>query len=265
MSNVVVAAVMTAIAGLATGIGGLAVFFSKKANKKFLAFTLGISAGVMIYVSFVELFAKAQEVLSESFGERGGAIWTVVAFFAGIVIIAVIDKIIPEPKDASESRMIEIKQEKVRDSHLMRTGIVTALALGIHNFPEGMATFMSAVSSPALALPVVFAIAIHNIPEGIAVAVPVYFATGNRKKAFLLSLASGFAEPVGAIIGYIALAPFIGETVNAVVFAGIAGIMVFISVNELLPSAEGYGEHNLSICGLICGMAIMAVSLIVFI
>lgn len=266
MSNEAIAVILTAVAGMATGIGGLTAFISKKTNKRFLAFTLGISAGVMIYVSFVELFAKALSHLTLQFGEKCGTIYTYAAFFCGILIIAVVDRFIPEPhvSDGDEQEH-GCTEGGDCDKRLLRTGLVTALALGIHNFPEGMATFMSAISSPVLALPIVVAIAIHNIPEGIAVAVPVYFATGNKKKAFIYSFVSGLAEPVGAIIGYVILAPFIGETLNSVIFAMIAGIMVFISVNELLPSAEGYGEHNLSIYGLIAGMAVMAVSLVAFI
>ena len=147
----------------------------------------------------------------------------------------------------------------------MRTGIFTALAVGIHNFPEGLATFISALQEPSVAIPIVVAIAIHNIPEGIAVSVPIYYATGNKKKAFLLSLVSGLSEPVGALIGYIILLPFMSETLFGILFAVVAGIMVFISLDELLPSARAYGEHHLSIYGMVAGMTVMAVSLWLFI
>ena len=146
----------------------------------------------------------------------------------------------------------------------MRTGLLTALAIAIHNFPEGLATFVSALQEPSLAIPIVVAIAIHNIPEGIAVSVPIYYATGDKKKAFLYSSASGLSEPIGAIIGYLILMPFMNDIVYGLLFAGVAGIMVFISLDELLPSAKEYGEHHLSIYGLVAGMAVMAVSLLLF-
>ena len=147
----------------------------------------------------------------------------------------------------------------------MRTGVFTALAIAIHNFPEGLATFVSALQSPEVAIPIVIAIAVHNIPEGIAVSVPVYYATGNKKRAFFLSFASGLSEPVGALIGYLILMPFMSDVVYGVLFAAVAGIMVFISLDELLPSAREYGEHHLSIYGLVAGMAVMALSLWLFV
>jgi len=260
MNNVATAILLTAVAGLSTGLGGLFAFFSRKMNTKFLSFTLGISAGVMIYISFAELLVSANTGLAEIYGERIGAIFNAVAFFSGILLVAVVDKLIPDV-EISQS----INSESKRKNGLMHTGIITAMALGIHNFPEGMATFVSALGSPAMALPIVCAIAIHNIPEGIAVAVPIFYATGNRKKAFLYSLFSGLAEPVGAIIGYLILMPFMNDTINNIVFSVVAGIMVFISVDELLPAAHDYGESNLSVFGFVLGMAVMAISLIGFI
>ena len=141
-------------------------------------------------------------------------------------------------------------------------GLLTALAIGIHNFPEGLATFTAALDDATLGVAIAVAIAIHNIPEGIAVSVPIYQATGNRKKAFYLSFLSGLAEPVGALIGYLILMPFISPGVLGAVFAIVAGIMVFISLDELLPAAREWGEHHISIYGVISGMAIMALSLI---
>ena len=146
----------------------------------------------------------------------------------------------------------------------MRMGVFTALAVGIHNFPEGMATFVSAFQEPSVAIPIVAAIAIHNIPEGIAVSVPIYQATGSRKKAFLYSFLSGLAEPIGALLGWLILIPIMSDMVYGIIFAGVAGIMVFISVDELLPAAREYGEHHLSIYGVIAGMMVMALSLLLF-
>ncbi len=254
MKNVLTAIIMTAIAGLSTGIGGLTVYCSKKMNKKFLSFTLGISAGVMIYISFVELFAKAGTGLGVIYGEILGAIINAVAFFFGIGFVALVDRLIPDGA---------VKKSD-GTGKLMRTGMITAVALSVHNFPEGMATFVSALQSPSLAVPIVVAIAIHNIPEGIAVAVPIFYGTKNRNKAFLYSLLSGLTEPLGAVIGYLILMPFMNETVNCVIFSVVAGIMVFIAVDELLPAAQEYGEHNLSVLGLVVGMMVMAASLIGF-
>ena len=146
----------------------------------------------------------------------------------------------------------------------MRTGLFTALAIAIHNFPEGMATFVSALQEPSLAIPIVVAIAIHNIPEGIAVSVPIFYATGNRKKAFFYSFASGLSEVAGAVVGYTVLMPFMDDRVFGIAFAGVAGIMEFISFDELLPAAREYGEHHLSLYGLFAGMVMMAISLLMF-
>ena len=263
--NVWFAFALTAIAGLSTGIGSAIAFFVKKTNTKFLSVSLGFSAGVMIYVSMIEIFAKAQTSLQIALGEKTGAIVTVLAFFAGMILIAVIDKLIPSEENPHEMRKINSEGQFVNNNEqLMRTGIFTALAIAIHNFPEGLATFVSTLQEPSLAIPIVVAIAIHNIPEGIAVSVPIYYATGDKKKAFLYSFLSGMSEPVGALIGYLILLPFMNEIVYGVLFAGVAGIMVFISLDELLPSAREYGEHHLSIYGLVAGMAVMAASLLMF-
>jgi len=268
MSNVVFAFVLTLIAGLSTGIGSLIAFFSKTDNKKFLSVSLGFSAGVMIYVSMIEIFFKAKDALSVSYGEKTGTLITIAGFFGGMLLIGFIDRLIPSeqnPHEVKDPALMEAGGTNHADkSSLMRTGLFTALAISIHNFPEGLATFVSALQEPSVAIPIVVAIAIHNIPEGIAVSVPIYYATGSRKKAFLYSFASGLSEPVGALIGYLILMPFMNDTVYGILFAIVAGIMVFISVDELLPSARAYGEHHLSIYGLVAGMAVMAVSLWLF-
>lgn len=282
--NVWVALAMTAFAGLSTGIGSAISLFTKKTNEKFLSVSLGFSAGVMIYVSMIEIFVKAQDSLSAALGHKQGAIATVVAFFAGMLLIGIIDKLIPEKDNPHEiqnteelARACKLAQDceipQTQDSaqpadeknKLMRTGLFTALAIAIHNFPEGLATFVSALQEPSLAIPIVVAIAIHNIPEGIAVSVPIYYATNDKKKAFLYSFASGLSEPIGAIIGYLILLPFMNDMVYGLLFAVVAGIMVFISLDELLPAAREYGEHHLSIYGLVAGMMVMAVSLLLFV
>jgi ZIP family zinc transporter len=253
-------------AGLSTGIGGAMAFFAKRTNTRFLSLALGFSAGVMIYVSFVEIFDEARRVLSEEFGERPGTVYTVLAFFGGMLLIALIDKFIPTEENPHEMHSIEEMSEKgkkkKKDRKLMRMGLLTALAIGIHNFPEGLATFTAALQDPGIGIAIAIAIAIHNIPEGIAVSVPIYYATGDKKKAFKLSFLSGLSEPVGALIGYLILMPFMGPLTFGILFAAVAGIMVFISLDELLPAAREYGEHHLSVYGLVGGMVVMAVSLL---
>lgn len=258
---------LTLFAGLSTGIGSALAFFTRKTNERFLSLALGFSAGVMIYVSMIEIFVKAKDSLVGELGIQSGNWITVISFFGGIAFIAIIDKLIPEFENPHEIRKVEeVDQKKAdRDKKLMRMGLFTALAIAIHNFPEGLATFTAAINDPTLGIPIAVAIAIHNIPEGIAVSVPIFYATANKGKAFWYSFSSGLAEPVGAIIGYLILLPFLTPVVFGVLFAAVAGIMVFISLDELLPSAEKYGEHHLSIYGLIAGMVIMAVSLLLFI
>ena len=266
MDNVGLAFLLTLIAGLSTGIGSLIALFQKTANKKFLSASLGFSAGVMIYVSMVEIFFKAKDSLSSSLGQKTGLLITIIGFFCGMLLIGLIDRLIPSAANPHEIADAQNKSSEPKTNRrLMRTGIFTALAVGIHNFPEGLATFVSALQEPSVAIPIVVAIAIHNIPEGIAVSVPIYYATGNRKKAFWTSFASGLSEPVGAAIGYLILMPFMSDIVYGILFAAVAGIMVFISLDELLPSARAYGEHHTAIYGLIAGMAVMALSLWLFV
>lgn len=256
---------LTMFAGLSTGIGSLLAFFTKRTNTRFLSLALGFSAGVMIYVSFIEIFPKAREELSNAYGDSGGFWLTTAAFFAGIFLIAIIDKLIPSFENPHEIKKVEDIDNKTNEqSKLMRMGLFTALAIAIHNFPEGLATFIAALDDPSLGIAIAVAIAIHNIPEGIAVSVPIYYATGNKKKAFWYSFSSGLAEPVGALIGFLILMPFLSPLIFGLIFAGVAGIMVFISIDELLPAAQEFGEHHLSIYGLIAGMMVMAFSLLMF-
>ncbi len=261
---------LTTFAGLSTGIGSAIAFLARRTNAKLLTVSLGFSAGVMIYISFVEIFAKAKTIFSARFGLMTGAIYTTVAFFGGILLIAIIDRFIPSFENPHEIRSVEeMSENKVKKNNkLYRTGIFTAIVVAIHNFPEGIATFMTALNDPSIGIAIAIAIAIHNIPEGIAVSVPIFYATGDRRKAFWYSFLSGLAEPAGAILAYVILLPFIksgdSEIFFASIMAAVAGIMVFISLDELLPSAKEYGEHHWAIYGLIGGMAVMAISLIAF-
>ena len=258
---------LTLFAGLSTGIGSLLAFFTSRTNTKFLSVALGFSAGVMIYISLVEIFFKAKLSLTTVLGDKLGYWLTLVGFFGGMLIIALIDKFIPKKDNPHEVKLVEDVNATEFTIHadserLMKMGIFTALAIAIHNFPEGIATFMSAMQDPSVGVAIAMAVAIHNIPEGIAVSVPIYFATGHRLKAFKLSFLSGLAEPVGAFIAYLLLMPFLNDVMFGMIFAGVAGIMVFISLDELLPAAKKYDETHLSIYGLVSGMIVMAISLV---
>lgn len=247
---------LTLLAGAATGIGSAIAFFARTTNSAFLAVSLGFSAGVMVYVSLTELMTQA--------GAAAGKWPALAAFLCGIAIAMLIDRLVPSYENPHEARGVEDMDSPQARAALMKMGLVSAIAIGIHNFPEGLATFAAALKSPSTGLAVAFAIAIHNIPEGIAVAVPIYYATRSRKKAFVYSALSGLAEPLGAVAGYLLLRPFLTDTVMGMLFASVAGIMVFISFDELLPAAHRYGEHHHAVYGLLGGMAVMAVSLALF-
>lgn len=267
-NNILIAFGLTLFAGLATGVGSALAFFTKRTNTKFLSVVLGFSAGVMIYVSMVEIFVEAKDSLVKALGVVTGSWVNVGAFFAGMFLIALIDKLVPASENPHEMHKVEeicSGQASTGQKKLLRMGTLTALAIAIHNFPEGLATFMAALEEPSLGIAIAIAVAIHNIPEGIAVSIPVYYAIGSRKKAFILSFLSGLSEPLGAIIGYSVLLFFFNDVMFGVLFAAVAGIMVFISLDELLPTAREYGDPHRSIYGLIAGMMVMAVSLLMFI
>jgi len=265
MTNVQLAFLLTIIAGLSTGIGSLIAFFIKEQSTKVLTFAMGFAAGVMLYVSFVEVFPEATDKLISAYGSEAAGTWvSIIAFFAGMLLIAIIDKFIPShenPHEFSDTQEVS----EARKKKLMHVGMLTALALAIHNFPEGIATFVATLEDPSLGMTIAVAIAIHNIPEGIAVSMPIYHATGDSKKAFWYSFLSGVVEPLGAFLGYAILMPYLNEMVMGILLSSVAGIMIFISVDQLLPAAEEYGEHHISIYGLTLGMIVMAISLVLMI
>jgi len=298
MKDVWFALGLTIFAGMATGIGSAVAFAAKRTNYRFLSVATGFSAGVMLYVSFVEIFFKGVDALTVTYGDYWGHWVNAASFFGGMLLIGIIDNLIPAAKNPHETHSEEetaplhdplapipdfrsVASEgsgeslpgehdhRVRHKKLMRMGLFTALAIGIHNFPEGLATFLAALQDPRLGIAIAVAIALHNIPEGISVSVPIFYATGNRKKAFVYSFLSGLSEPVGAGIAYLALRLFMGgETgvippqVMGVLFGGVAGIMVYISLDELLPTSRAYGKGHDSLFGLIGGMLVMALSLL---
>lgn len=281
---VLLAFLLTCVAGGATSIGAALGVLGRGTNPKTLAGGLGLSAGVMLYVSFMELLPQGALVLSDHASGTQGAIssrgmaWAVGSFFIGIALIGVLDRLVPQPVNPHEfaGRMddsggpgpehrdaAEQAADRALRARLLRTGTVTAIALALHNVPEGFATFVAALQSPSVAIPVVAAIALHNIPEGLAVAVPVRRATGSRSTAFWTATMTGLAEPAGAVIGYLLLAPLLTGPGMGAILAGVAGVMVFVSLDELLPAAEETGEHHVVIYSLIAGMAIMALTLLV--
>ncbi|MDK8879033.1 zinc transporter ZupT [Corynebacterium sp. MSK008] len=243
---------LSLFAGLSTGLGGLLVALKRNPSDKFLAASLGFSAGVMVYISLVELLPEGVDALG---GDDRAHLWGTVAFFAGIAVIALIDRFVPEE--------INPHEDPAGGKTMRNVGVVTGLAIAVHNFPEGFASFISALEDPALGLPIAIAIAIHNIPEGVAVAVPLRQATGSKWKAAGWATLSGLAEPLGALIGFLLLRPFLGPETLGVAYAAIAGIMVFVSLDKLLPTAIQTGRHHTAIYGLIAGMAVMAVSLLI--
>lgn len=258
--TVVMALLLTLGAGMATAIGAALSLSGKGPSERMTAGALGLSAGVMIYISLVELLPEAAVNFAIKAGPKDGMALAALSFFGGIAVMAIIDKLVPEDENPHEMHtMDELSQPG--NHHLKRTGMMLAVAIGIHNFPEGMATFVSALDGISVALPIVIAIAIHNIPEGVAVAVPLYNSTRNRRKAFYYSLLAGLAEPVGALAGALILMPLWTPVAHAICLGATAGVMVYISFDELLPSAESYGEHHISLWGVITGMAIMASSL----
>jgi ZIP family zinc transporter len=288
---------LTLLAGMATGIGSAIAFMAKRTNYRFLSVSTGFSAGVMLYVSFVEIFFKGVHALTEAYGEYWAHWINTAAFFGGMFLIGVIDNLIPSAENPheihgeSESAPLRdpdaalpdfaligragreaatgLHDHGIPEGKLLRMGLFTALAIGIHNFPEGLATFLAALHDPNLGIAIAIAIALHNIPEGISVSVPIFYATGNRKKAFAWSFVSGLAEPVGAGVAYLAIRLFFaGETgaippqIMGILFSGVAGIMVYISLDELLPTSRAYGKGHDSLLGLIGGMMLMALSLL---
>jgi ZIP family zinc transporter len=295
MNPVLTAFGLTLFAGMATGIGSVIAFTAKRTNYRFLSVATGFSAGVMLYIAFVEIFHKGADAIAETYGAVKGDWINTAAFFGGVLLIGLIDNLIPsaenphETHEAEELRSLHERTVKAgnaatssanapetgSDDHshnnrkLMRMGLFTALAITIHNFPEGLATFLAALKDPKLGVAIALAVALHNIPEGISVSVPIFYATGNRRKAFLYSVLSGLAEPVGAVVAYVALRFLVGDPngvipphVMGILFGMVAGIMVYISLDELLPTSRAYGKDHDSILGLVAGMFVMAISML---
>ena len=264
MSDMMFGLMLTLIAGVATGAGSLVVLFSKRANTKFLSICLSFAAGVMLYVAFAEILLEAFEDLKYGFGDEWGYVIATAAFFAGILIMAAIDKFLPQGDEVTDFNASAPFNE-TSEKELKRTGIMSAIALAVHNFPEGIIVFAAAVHEPAMGIAIAIAIIIHNIPEAIAMAAPIYYSTGSKAKAFAISLGAGLVQPIGALVAWFFLQNIFDDIENifGVAFAVVAGIMVFVAVHQLLPAAHKFGKHHLVMKWLFAGMAVMAGSLIV--
>lgn len=245
-------------AALSTVIGSLFVIFAKEPNPRLLSFGLAFAGGAMVYVSLVEIFFKSEGAFAASYDPKAAHAFATLAFFGGILLIAGVDRFIPNPHAGM------VLGPNGEQSHIARVGLLAAVAITAHNLPEGLATFLATLQNPVVGVPLAAAIAIHNIPEGVSIAIPVYYATGSKKKALLATIISALAEPAGALIGYTLLAPFLTPAVFAIVFGMIAGVMVFLALDELLPTAKRYAKGHETVYGMVTGMAALAASLVLF-
>ncbi len=249
-------------AASATVIGGLSVLRAEKSSPRLLAFGLSFAGGAMVYISLVEIFVKSNTSFSQTLGHKEAYIAATLAFFAGVFLIAVIDRLIPNPhvELTHDYTHTSAKEQK----YIFNIGLLATLAITVHNFPEGMATFFATLDNPVVGSSLAFAIAVHNIPEGVSIALPVFYATGSKKTALIATFVSGLAEPAGALLGYLILAPFLSPMVYGIVFGMIAGAMVFLSLDELLPAAKRYAKGHETVYGMVSGMAVLALSLALF-
>lgn len=259
--DVLIALSITLLAGLATVLGSALVFFQKTPSPRALAFGLAFAGGAMVFVSLTEIFGKSTESFALQFADNGMR-YATFAFLAGLVLVMFIDRLIPNPHEGLDVNDPNFAQGN--DAYVKHLGILTAFAITAHNFPEGLATFFATLESPSLGLPLAIAIAIHNIPEGISIAAPIYYATKDKKLAVFACLLSGLAEPLGAILGYLVLKPFLSPVVFGAVFGLIAGVMVFLALDELLPAAKRYAKGHETVYGLVAGMSALAISLVIF-
>ena len=260
IDHVLMAFGITLAAGLATVLGSALVFFQKTPSPRVLAFGLAFAAGAMVFVSLTVIFGKSVDSFSEV--SSAGFSWATAAFLTGLLAILALDRLIPNPHetlDVNDPRFLDKNQ-----SYLRRIGLMSAFAITAHNFPEGLATFFATLESPTLGAPLAFAIAVHNIPEGISIAAPIYFATQNKRLTVLACLISGLAEPLGAVMGYFILKPFLSPEIFGWVFGIIAGAMVFLAMDELLPAAKRYSDGHETVYGLVGGMGVIAISLALF-
>ncbi len=262
-ANMGIAFSLTMLAGLTTAIGGAVAFITKKNDLKVLSLGLGFSAGVMIFISLVDIIPAAQEMLKSNFPNMFQ--WMVfLGFVAGLLLSVAIDYFLPDHVDTEELLHPDAPELDNEYKHykLKRAGMMTAIAICVHNFPEGMATFLTTTQNITLGVSVALAIAIHNIPEGIAVALPIYHVTGKKRYAMLYAALSGITEPIGALVGVFIFGLFLPQVLVGILMAAVAGIMTYISFDTLLPLAKEYGNWHLSIVGIMSGIIFIWMSLI---
>jgi len=257
--NFLPAMLITLFAGLSTAIGGGIAFVVKKNNLKALSVGLGFSAGVMIFVSFMDMLPEADKLLSMHFAASHSWI-TYAGFIIGLIVAILIDYFLPDHID--EEDVLHPDAPMRHDYKIKRAGIFTAVAICVHNFPEGLATFMTTTQNITLGLSVGIAIAIHNIPEGIAVALPMYHVTGKKRYAMLYAALSGITEPIGALAGMFIFGLFLPQVLIGALMAAVAGIMIYISFDTLLPLAKEYGDWHQSLVGILSGILVIWFSLI---
>lgn len=253
---------LTLLAGLSTGVGSAITLFARRTNTRFLSISLGFSAGVMLYASLVELYPAAAPLLADAIRGLPGRVAAALALFAGALLVALLDRLLPDRVSPHEAWRSAADGHAPPAPYLWRTGYAAAVIIAIHNVPEGLATFVSALDDPRIGVPVAAAIAIHNVPEGIAISVAIYFATGSRGLAFVLSALSGLVEPISALLGYVVLASLWSDPVVGVALAGVAGMMIFLAFDILLPAAVSSGEHHAATYALLVGMAAVAATLL---
>jgi len=250
------ALLLSVVAGMSTLLGALIILFTKRKNEKLITASLGFAAGVMISVSFVDLLPGAWAGMTNFVGHAPAVLLSVLLLLAGVLLSAGLDRFVPHETVRSAG------EDERRHQNLFRAGFVSMLAMSIHNFPEGIATFMAGYEDAALGISITLAIAFHNIPEGITVAMPIYFSTGSRKKAFRYTFLSGIAEPIGAVLAFLLLRPFINGLVLGLIFSLISGIMLYIAIEELIPSSREYGYTRLALWSTFTGIALMPLTLV---
>lgn len=253
MDNTIHALLLSTLAGFSTMIGTVIIFISPKKNERLLSIALGLAGGVMISVSFMELLPEALNHFSNIYNQYISTILMVITLIFGVVFASLLDKFIPHNE---ENDTHEMKHE-----NLYRVGIVSMLAIAIHNFPEGIATFMASYESSELGFAIAIAIAFHNIPEGLTVALPMYISTGSKKKALITTFISSLAEPIGALLAFLVLRPYINDLSLGIIFGMISGIMLYIALEELLPSSRDYGYPRLALYSAFAGICLMPLTL----
>ncbi|HLR21515.1 MAG TPA: zinc transporter ZupT [Tissierellaceae bacterium] len=264
LSDVVLSFFLTLVVGLSMGIGSLLSFVVKGRNKRFLALSLSFSAGIMIYVSFMEILPEGIETIERHLQNGKGETIGLISFFGGIILIAIIEKLIHSIGGDVHVHENEILDDHKHNGHMANLGIMSGVAIAIHNLPEGLAIFTAGLKDITVAIPIAAAVIMHNIPLSIAISVPIFYATNSRRKAFLFTLVVGLCQPLGAVIGYLLFSQFFNDLLFGILFAIISGIMIFVALDELLPTSQKYEDHHISVYGAIVGMIVMAISLAIF-